>query len=152
MSRVRWAVSTEGAIAVGASATKTFLQIIAPANQRLVVRRICFSFNGVSATQEPCQICVVKQTTAGTPGSAATPVREGGGSETIQTTAGKNYSAEPTNTDFYRRRFVHPQAGIETKFAWNDDIEIPGGGRLGFVIISPAGANYNTLIDVSGEE
>jgi len=151
MARVRFATGTEGAIALSASATKTVMQIVAPTNQRVVLRGFSVSFNGISAVQEPCEVRLVKQTDAGTT-SAATPVKEGGGAETIQSTSRKTATVEPTTTDIYRRYYVHPQSGRETKFSFADEIEIPGGGRLGVVVVTPSGANYNVVGHMSAEE
>lgn len=139
MARINVAVTTEGEIALVAATAKTVLQVVAPTNQRLALKSFSVTFDGVSATGEPVQVDLVRQTSAGTM-TSATPVREGVGSETLQTTAQKNASAEPTTTDVLRRYEVHPQGGYERVFG-DDELLIAGGGRLGLRCTAPANVN-----------
>ena len=140
MARLRTVVTTEGEIALSAAAAKTILQIVAPANQRIAVRGFSVSFDGVSSSAEPVQVDILKQTTAGTM-TAATPVKEVPGGETVQMTAQKNATAEPTAGDILRRYEVHPQTGFERPFAFDEEIVLAGGDRLGLRCTAPAAVN-----------
>jgi hypothetical protein len=142
MARRNCVVTTEGEIALAAATAKTILQLVAPTNQRLAVRGFSVSFDGISATAEPVQVDLVKQTAAGTM-SAATPVAEqiGLGSEAIQATAQKNATAEPTTTDVIRRYNIHPQTGREVRFGLDDEIVLAGAARLGLRCTAPAVVN-----------
>lgn len=140
MARLRISVTTEAELALTAATAKTILQWVAPANQRVACTGFAVSFDGTSSTAEPVQVELVRQTDAGT-SSAATPVRDGVGSETIQTTARKNATVEPTTTDVLRRYNVHPQTGFERAFGPDEEILIAGGGRLGLRCTAPAGVN-----------
>lgn len=140
MARIRAAVTTEGEIALAAATAKTILQLVAPTNQRLAVRGVSVSFDGVSSTAEPVQVDILRQTTAGTM-SAATPVREDVGSETLQATAQKTATVEPTAGDILRRYEVHPQAGAEFRFGYDEEILLAGGTRLGVRVTAPAIVN-----------
>jgi hypothetical protein len=129
------------------SGTKTLMQVIAPTNQRLVVRRWGVFFDGVSVTQEPIQVELVRQTTAGTPGTAAAAGKLlVAGSETPQGTFASNYSAEPTTTDVLDVAEVHPQTGYEAAVQFEGPIEIPGGGRLGMRCIATVVVNARCKI------
>jgi len=151
MARRNCSVTTEGEVALAAATVKTILQILAPTNQRVALRGFSVSFDGVSATAEPVQVELVKQTTAGTM-TAATPVPEGVGlgSEAIQTVAQKNASAEPTTTDVLRRYEVHPQSGREVRFGIEDEIVLAGAARVGIRCTAPA--IVNVLGHMSFEE
>lgn len=140
MARLNVTITSEGEIALVAATAKTVIQAVAPTNQRLALRSFSVSFDGTSGAAEPVQVDLVRQTDAGT-STAATPVREGVGSETIQTTGRKNATAEPTTTDVLRRYNVHPQQGFERIFGYDEEILIPGGGRLGLRCTAPAGVN-----------
>jgi len=142
MARRNLVVTTEGEIALVAATPKTILQLVAPTNQRLAIRGFSVSFDGISATAEPIQVDLVKQTDAGTT-SAATPAAEqiGLGSETIQATARKTASAEPTTTDVLRRYNIHPQTGREFRFSIEDEIVMAGGTRVGLRCTAPANVN-----------
>ena len=141
MARLNVVVTTEGEITLGAGTAKTILQAVAPTNQRLALKGFSVSFDGTSATAEPVQVDLVKQTDAGT-STAATPVKEGTlGSETVQMTARKNATVEPTTTDVVRRYEVHPQSGREVRFGLDDEIILAGGTRMGIRCTAPAGVN-----------
>ncbi len=143
MARMKLSVTTEGEVGLVAATAKTILQLVAAANTRVAVRGFSVSFDGTSGSAEPVQVDVLRQTGAGTGGSAATPVKEDGlGSETIQTTAQKNIATtEPTAGDVLRRYQIHPQTGAEFKFGLDEELIIPGGGRLGLRCTAPANVN-----------
>lgn len=140
MARLPIVITTEGEIALVAATAKTILQAVAPTNQRGALKSFSVAFDGTSAAAEPVQVDLLRQTTAGTM-TAATPVKEGVGSETIQFTAQKNASVEPGSGDVLRRYEVHPQAGREIRFGIDDEILIPGGTRLGIRCTAPANVN-----------
>lgn len=149
MARLRSTVTSEGEIATG-TAAKTLLQLVAASNHRIALLGFSISFDGVASDAAPIQVDILRQTTAGTM-SSATPVKEDPGcDETIQTTAQKNATAEPTAGDVLRRYQVHPQVGIEIKFGADEEIIIPGGGRLGLRVT--AAATVNALGHMTFEE
>ncbi len=151
MARLPVVATTEGEVALAAATAKTVLQIVAATNTRIAVKGFSISFDGVSATAEPVQVDIVKQTDAGT-SSAGTPVKEqlGLGSETIQTTSRKTITVEPTTTDVLRRYEVHPQSGREVRFGLDDEIILAGGTRLGIRCTAPA--TVNCVAHISVEE
>ena len=137
--------ATTAEIALAAGTAKTVLQVIAPTNQRLRVRRYSVAFDGTSATAEPVQIRVLRQSTAGTM-SSLTPVKLSAGSETVQATAQHTATAEPTAGDVLDAFECHPQSGFDVVLPADMPIEIPGGGRLGIECTAPAVVNVRAKI------
>jgi hypothetical protein len=132
-------------VALAAATAKTVLQIVAPANQRLHIKRWGVFFDGVSSTAEPVQVRLLRQTTAGTM-SALTPVMLCAGSETVQTTAQHTATVEPTAGNVLDIAEVHPQSGYEVVIPFDQVIEVPGGGRLGLEVTAPAVVNCRAKI------
>jgi hypothetical protein len=153
MANLNFAVTTEGEIAMASAGTaKTILQLVAPANQKVDLRSVSVGFDGVNPSAEPNTVELVRQTTAGTM-TAATPVKDSAAAETIQTTAQKNATAEPTLGDVLRRWEHHPQAGSFVEKFDKREIEMAGGTRLGLRVTCPvAGTPTNVTASMSGEE
>lgn len=149
MARVRGVATTQGEIAASVGAAKTVLQVAAAANHPIAVKGVSASFDGTSASAEPIQVDLLRQTTAGTM-SAGTPVEETNTGTTLQTTSQINATVEPTAGNVLRRWEVHPQSGIMEKFTIEDEIIVAGGGRLGLRVTAPAAVNV--LASISFEE
>ena len=137
------ALTTE--VALAAATAKTIIQIIAPANHRLKIKRWGVFFDGISGTEEPVQVRLLRQTDAGTV-SALTPVSQVVATETVQTTAGHTATVEPTAGDILDMAEVHPQSGYEVIIPFDMPIEIPGGGRVGIECTAPAIVNVRAKI------
>ena len=127
-------------IALSAATAKTVLQITAPSNQRLRVRRYSVAFDGVSATAEPVQVRVLRQTSTGTM-TSLTPVKLSAGSESVNTTAAHTATAEPTASDVLDAFECHPQSGFDVVLPMDMPLEVPGGTRLGIEVTAPATVN-----------
>lgn len=125
--------ATTSQVATG-TGTKTILQLVAAANHRVIVPKITISFEGVTATDPPIQVVVLRQTTAGTM-SALTPSKDNSGDdETLQTTAQHTATAEPTASDILETQLIHPQGrGIFGPFV------MIGGSRLGVAVTASVG-------------
>lgn len=134
-------VVTTAEIALAAATAKSVLQLKAAVNQRVRVKEWGVFFDGTSTTAEPVQVRVIRQTTAGTFGTTPTVVTRDGHSETPQTVAKANASAEPTPGAELDAIEVHPQSGYEKIFPLGDEIIIPGGGYLAIECTAPAGVN-----------
>lgn len=130
---------------MAAATTKTVIQVVAPANQRLVIKSWGVFFDGVSVTAEPVQVQLLRQTTAGTM-SALALVKRGTQAETIQSTAQHTATAEPTAGDILAAREVHPQQGYECIYPYGDEPKVGGGGRIGINCTAPAVVNVRAEI------
>lgn len=143
--RVGWRAQHSSAIQTG-TAAKTVLQIIAAANHRLSNVYFNIGFKGVTGTDVPITVDVVKQTTDGT-SSALTPVKDcDTDDETLQVTARRDASVEPTTTDLKWSYAVHPQAGARMIGPFT----IPGGQRLGLRVT--AAVDVACIPSAQGEE
>jgi hypothetical protein len=97
-------------VAISATTTKTFVQIVTAAGQRVRVRGWGVSFNGTDGTKTPIRVDLLRQTTAGT-SSALTLVKADPLSGTATTTALQSFSAEPTAGDVLWSMFFTPVGG-----------------------------------------
>lgn len=149
MAGVGWRANS-AAVATSTSA-KTIVQVVAPANQRLVVREAEIAFKGTVNSNAPILVEILRQTTAGT-SSALTPVkRNSADDETLQVTARETFTAEPTASDVLFRSYVHPQGGaLDKMFPDKFPIPVPGGGRLGLRVT--ADNDVNCVASFGGEE
>lgn len=127
-------------VALSAATAKTVIQVTAPSNQRLRVKKWGVAFDGISTTAEPVQVRLLRQTTAGTM-SSLTPVKYSAGAETIQSTAQHTATVEPTASDVLQPLEVHPQAGYEMLVPFDQPLEMAGGTRLGIECTAPATVN-----------
>jgi len=138
-------VALTAEVALAAATAKTIMQIIAPANQRLKIKRWGVFFDGISGTAAAVEVRLLRQTDAGTV-SALTPVSQAVATETVQTTAGHTATVEPTAGDILDMAEVHPQSGYEVIIPFDMPIEIPGGGRVGIECTAPAIVNVRAKI------
>jgi hypothetical protein len=141
-------VANPGEITSGTSA-KTLVQIVAPANQRLKILEWGVFCKGVTPTDVPLKVRLLRQTTTGTM-SALTLFKRGTPAETIQSTAQQGASAEPTAGDVLAVREVHPQLGYQEKFAFGQEIIVPGGGRVGIEVT--AAVSISVVSEIVFEE
>ena len=148
MARQFFTVGTGGEVTLSAGVAKTVLQLATPANQNAAIRSFSVCADGTSGTAEPMAIELVTQTTAGTM-TSVTPAKDPGAPGTVQCTAGKNASAEPTTTDIVREYELHPQDGMERVFGGpGDEITVYGGSRIGLRITAPVGVNVRAFFSV----
>lgn len=112
-----YVADTNGDIALTAATAKTILNVINAANGLVRATEMGVSFDGVSSTAEPVtvELCFSTQATAGT-STSHTIVQTRGPTRTVQATAARNYTAEPTALTVIRRWLVHPQTGLVVQF------------------------------------
>ena len=133
------------------TSTKTLAQVVAATNQRVKVKEISISFQGTNVTAAPIEVDILRQTTAGTM-SANTPSKvNSSDSETLQTTAQENATAEPTAGAVLYTEFVHPQTGFLWQAPFGGEFIVPGGTRLGVRVVTP-GASVNFACRMVCEE
>ena len=140
-----------GAVAIGASITKTILAVTAPSTHGIILTSMEVSFELAAATDRGYTVEYVTWTTDGT-GTAVTADnadRQDDGSPTL--TAKKNYTVEPTIGEIVIR------SGYVVGDKGNDSF--PGGLRLkasetfGVRIIAPATpAGNNVRVTFGGDE
>ena len=128
-------------VALSAATAKTTIQIIAPANHRVIVQGWSVFFDGTSVNAEPVIVELMFQTDAGTM-SALTPVKtDGSMPETLQVTAQHTATVEPSAGDVIERKNIHPQAGYEKIFPLGQEPKLGGGDRMAIRCTAPANVN-----------
>lgn len=138
--------ATPGDVSLSAATAKTVLQIVAPTNQRVLVRSMSVTFAGTNPIAAPATIRVLRQTTAGTVSSLTLIKDNNSDDETIQSTAGYNATAEPTASDVLATYRCHTQSGLVMDFPWNSPLIAKGGSRLGIEITSTEAVTCNVCL------
>lgn len=132
-------------VALSAATAKTVLQVVAAANDVVKVKEWTVSFDGISGTAEPVQVCLLRQTSAGTM-TSLTPVERSGFGVTLQSTAQHTATVEPSAGNVLATREVHPQGGYQEKFAPGEEPVVLNGGRIGIECTAPANVNVRAEI------
>lgn len=149
MAGVGFIASTPEVALVGATA-KTVIEITAAANHRAILHDIGFFFDGVSVTNEPVVVELIRIGTTGTGSALTLQKRDPDYSETIQTSAKYNLTVEPTGITVLKRWNVHPQSGYEIIIPLGKEIPLPGGDLIGLRFTAPDAVNV--IVNVEGEE
>lgn len=151
MARIFYNLATTAEVAL-TTGTKTILQIGTNANQRISIKGMGISFDGVSSTAGVPLVELCTQTTGTQSGTAATATKTRmGTSEAVQTTGLFNFSAEPTLVAILRPVNVVAQTGYERVFTQEEEIEVSGGTRVGLRVTGYAGStavNCNAWLEV----
>ncbi len=131
-------------IALSAAVLKTLCILTAPANQRLLIKRVRVMFDGSTPTAEPGIVKVFRATTAGT-FTAGTPVKKGAGTETPQATFGHTATAEPTVGDVIE--ILEADRGYEVFYPMGMELPVFGGSRIAIQATFAAAVNALALIE-----
>ena len=151
MAGVRFTITNETTFS---TSTQTLMQVIAAANRRVRINRITISGKGTLNTDQPVTFEALAQTTAGTTSTTPTAGKVNDvDTEALGVTATGGFSStEPTAGAIKASRDIHPQSGADLLFPPGiNDLFIPGGGRLGIHVVSPAQAG-TFRVTVEGEE
>lgn len=143
-------VARNSAFAATAGA-KTVLNLIAGANQPIVIFEFGLSFDGVTSSAVPAtvELCQSTQATAGTAGgSPPAIVQVGGRTIAAQFTAAHNYTAEPTALtvieQWYQPQFMG-QFVKQYPLGLEPDSDLSGGTIKALAIRVNVTANVNVL-------
>lgn len=112
MSAAGYTVESNGDIALVAATAKSVLSWINASNALSRIVEICASFDGVTANAEAVTVELCESTEAGA-GTATshTIIQSYGPTRTVQATAKRNFSAEPTTLTVRKRWLVLPNGG-----------------------------------------
>lgn len=141
------AIAQTAEVALSAATLKDVLRIKAAANHRVKVLGWGVSFDGISGTEAPVQVELLRYSTDGTY-SALTPKKlDDDIAETVQTAAGHTAtSTPPTPGDVLDAMEVHPQSGYEVVFPPGQEVWVRGGERLGIACTAPSAVNVRAKI------
>lgn len=114
---VTYTVESNGDIALTAATAKTVLSVINAANSLIRIVEMHAGFDGVTSTAEPVTVELCSSTEAGA-GTATshTIAQVSGATRTVQATAKRNFTAEPTTLTVLKRWLVHPQTSLTLQF------------------------------------
>lgn len=132
------------------TSAETLIQLVAPSNHRLKILEWGVFFDGVTATDSPIIVDILRQTTAGTSSSLTLVKWNDSDDETLLASALQDFTAEPTAGDILESKEVHPQSGYEKIYPLGQELIVKGGGRMGLRVT--AGANVNAIAYIKYEE
>lgn len=155
MSALRWQGIVSG-MALAASTARTVLQVVAPANQKLYLAKLSGGFYGVSGTDNPVRVRVLKQTTAGTGRATLTLTkRNSQQTETLQATATvwQASATEPTAGEVLLQLPIHPQGNFVLSLLddQGNPLVLNGGERLGIEVLPGANPSGGLTMDLTLE-
>ena len=151
MARNNFHVSTQAEVTLTAASTKTVLALIAPTSQGVAVKSATISFNGSSSSVQEIIVELVRFAADGT-GTAVTPSKKFSGTDTLRTTAKKNYTVEPTTPEILAGFEVNAQAGVQYPFPLDGEVIAKGGEVIGIRVTTPTGVNPNCYANFECEE
>lgn len=150
MARNFFTQTTSVEVALVAATAKTVLHLLAGTSVRSAIQAVTVSFDGVSNTNAPVLIRLLRQTTAPT-GTTRNPLQKDDDiSTSLLVTGLENVSVEPTDSDVLYTWHVHPQAGVQLPLPLPGEIIIPTAARLGLKMT--ADDAVNCLATIEGEE
>jgi hypothetical protein len=100
------------AVSLVAGTTKTIVQVVPGTNTPVRVVEIGVSFNGVTTTDVPVLVQLLRQTTAGTSSSLTLIADQESSSKSVVATGLKTFTAEPTTGNILRDWYITPIAGL----------------------------------------
>ncbi len=136
-------------VALVAATAKTAMGILAPSNIALKVSEVSISFDGATSSNAPAiaELCFNTFATnaPGTNSTSVTPTkRDQGRDETVQTTAAKNWTAEPTVITVYRTIDVPQFDGLyHVLIPALSPYIIPGAKGFSVRLTSPNNVNFS---------
>lgn len=146
-------ICTNGTPFSATTGAKTVLNLIAGANQAILLQAISISMDGVTASAIPAtvDICQSTQAGAGTAGVTPTILQAGGRALTAQATAGGNYSAEPTTLTSMEKLYVPQFMGLykyELPLGSEYETDFSGGTIKAICLRINTSATVNVLVTV----
>jgi len=133
--------------AVAAATVETLIQLLAAANHRVALLGYGVGGTGTSNTEEPGNIDILRQTTAGT-ASALTLVKlDDSVAETLLTTGQYLFTVEPAAGDVLRSHTLHPQAAMDIRDAFSREIIMGGADRIGIRATFADAQNLDAYLD-----
>lgn len=149
MATPGYTVESNGDIALTAATAKTVLSVINAANSLIRIVEFAACFDGVSATAEPVTIELCSSTQAGAGTSTSHTILQcRGPTRTVQATAARNYTAEPTVLTVLKRWLVHPQSGLVMQFPLGREPEqVTTADALALRVTAPATLNFQGYME-----
>lgn len=144
-----YTVESNGDIALTAATAKTVLSVINASNSLIRITELSACFDGTSGTAEPVtvELCYSTQAGAGTT-TSHTVAQVRGATRTVQATAARNYTAEPTTLTVWKRWLVHPQTGLSLQFPLGREPEcVVTADAICLRCTAPANVNFQGFME-----
>lgn len=138
-------------VAASITAAQSFIQIVAASNHRVKIKRIIISGQGITVADTPVTFEVLKQTTAGTSSALTLVKTNDSDDETLEVTALKTFTAEPTAGNIKFSKNVPSTGQWELVFPLGFELFVNGGERLGVRALTAVQASVYT-VTIEGEE
>lgn len=137
------------AVACVATTALSVNMVTAAANQCIKILGYTISFDGNVSTNTPTKVEYGRPSSAGTFTAVTIRKKDTARAETVQTTGGKNASAEPTWTSVIDKTEYLGQfnGNKEVMVPFQVPIIIAGGARWGIRVTSPNNVNCSSTID-----
>jgi len=117
--------------ALAAATVETLVQVTAPATRRLELVRWGVSFDGVTASNTPVLVDLLRQTTAGT-AAAFTPLKLDEADPASLASAQNAFTVEPTAGDILESYYLTPAGGLFVmQYDPSERPVVAASGRLG---------------------
>lgn len=135
--------------ALAASTVETILQVVAGATKPVRVSRFGISFNGVSVTDQPVRVELIRLSSDGT-SSAFVPKKLDSNSENSIAQGRTAHTAEPTAGDVLEVHYISPAGGNLVEVfspGYPDERPIVApSGRIGLRVLSTAAVNVSAFL------
>lgn len=137
-----FSITTEAEEALAAATAETVLQLRGVTTTKAKIIEWGVFFDGVSATEQPVRVRVIRQTTDGTASAATEAEWDEDGPEAL-VTGFHSFTAEPTVGEVLADYNVHPQAGIAMQYPLGREIVLSAAttSRIGIECTAPAIVN-----------
>ncbi len=145
-----YVINTAGDVALTAATARTVLNFIAGTGAPIKLVEFGVSFDGITAGNEPVtvEICSSSQATAGT-STSVTPTQVRGQTRTVQGTAARSYTAEPTVLTVLKSFLIHPQGGgIVLQSPLGKEIEAAATDGIAIRLTAPDAVNAQAYMEV----
>jgi len=141
-------IANSGTQSLAADTAETVLQLTTATNHRIKIKGFSITLSGTAARD--LIVRVLRQSSAGTSGTAVTPVKlDNAAAETVQTSAATNFSAEPTSGDVLQYKRL--QSSYEKLFPLGQELLVPGASRIAIEVTS-VGATASVAAEFFFEE
>lgn len=149
MAKAGYMTATGAAVALAAATAKTVLNVIAPAQFGIDLKKFRIAFDGVTASAVPAlvEICISTQATAGT-STAGTVTQVYGRTITAGFTSAYNYTAEPTVlTVIDQIALLDPNKGVVMyDYALGDTPDTAVSNGIAIRVTAPAVVNCRAVL------
>jgi hypothetical protein len=139
-----YSITTEGEEALAAATAETLLQLRGHANTKAKIIEIGVSFDGVSTSEAPVVVRLLRQTTDGTSTGATEIAWDPDNPTPLCTGFHSHTSTEPTAGDVLATWEVHPQGGslvVQWPLGREPTLDNATTSRIGLEVNAPAAVN-----------